>query len=96
MGIVDPRMFKGGNMGSAKENKQTSVTDTACGAVTEMAETMDATVEQPHSPSNRRQFLCKSARTVAYASPVVLLFRPKAAIAGSVLTEPPSPPKEEP
>lgn len=36
-----------------------------------------------NSASNRRQFLCKSARAAAYVSPVVLLFRPKAAIAAS-------------
>jgi hypothetical protein len=37
---------------------------------------------------SRREFLCRSARKLAYAAPLVLLFKPKAACAsnGSTLT----------
>jgi len=43
---------------------------------------MDGTTDD-RPASSRRAFLNKTARKAAYAAPLVLLFKPKSAIAGS-------------
>ena len=47
----------------------------------------DAPAEEERTDKSRRGFLHASAKKAAYAAPVVLLFRPKPAVAGSGQTQ---------
>ena len=64
-------------------NDERELSDDVRPGIEESAPTQDAPAGEEDSSGTRRGFLGASARKLAYVAPVVLLFKPKKALAAS-------------